>query len=82
MENQVAERGKNLYASRVRDLVERPENVGKIVALDVESADYEVDGDLLAAGDRVLARRPEASLWFTRIGYNAAFAVGGTLTRG
>ena len=55
---------------------------GKIVALDTQSADFELDTDLLTAGDRLRARHPEAAIWFTRVGYKTAFAVGGALTRG
>ena len=80
--HQLAQRGKSLYESQIRALVESPENVGKIVALDTQSADFELDSDLLLAGDRLRARHPEATIWFTRVGYKTAFAVGGALTRG
>lgn len=78
---QVSLQGKALYESQIRSRVELPENVGKIVALDTRSADFEVDSDLLTAGDRLRARHPEAAIWFTRVGYKTAFAVGGALTR-
>jgi hypothetical protein len=80
--NQIADRGKSLYDSQIRALVEFPENVGKIVALDTQTADFELDSDLLLAGDRLRARHPEASVWFVRVGYKTAFAVGGALTPG
>ena len=72
---QIAQLGKALYESQVRARVELPENVGKIVALDTQSNDYELDTDLLTAGDRLRARHPEAAIWFTRVGYKTAFAV-------
>ena len=78
----LAELGKALYESQIRFQVELPENLGKIVALDTQSADFELDTDLLKAGDRLRARHPEAAIWFTRVGYKTAFAVGGALTRG
>ena len=78
----LAERGKSLYESQIRSRVELPENVGKIVALDTQSADFELDSDLVAAGDRLRERHPDAAIWFTRVGYKTAFAVGGALTRG
>jgi hypothetical protein len=80
--NLIAETGKSLYASQIRALVERPENIGKIVALDTQTADFELDSDLLVAGDRLRERHPEAIIWFTRVGYKTTFAVGGALTRG
>ena len=75
----LAELGKALYELQIRAHVELPENVGKIVALDTQSADFELDADLLTAGDRLRARHPEAAIWFTRVGYKTAFAVGGVL---
>lgn len=78
----LAECGKSLYESRIRALVEFPENVGKIVALDTQTADFEINSDLILAGDRLRKRHPEAAIWFTRVGYKTAFAVGGALTRG
>ena len=78
----LAELGKSLYESQVRSRVELPENVGKIVALDTQSADFELDSDLVVAGDRLRERHPDAAIWFTRVGYKTAFAVGGALTRG
>lgn len=44
---------------------------GKILVLDIESGDYEIDADLLAASDRLQARRPGAFEYTFRIGYPA-----------
>ena len=44
---------------------------GKILVLDVESGDYEVDADLLAASDRLQDRRPGVFEYTFRIGYPA-----------
>ena len=43
-------------------------NEGKFVAIDIETGAYEVDGDELAASDRLLARLPNAQIWLRRIG--------------
>jgi hypothetical protein len=75
-------RGKELYEQRVRLLVETPDNLGKIVSIDIESGDFEVDEDLLKATDRLLIRHPGAPIWGERIGYDAVFALGaGSLSR-
>ena len=63
-----AERGRVIYDSQVRQLVEA-DNRGKIVAIDIDTADFEVGETTLAAADRLLARHPEAQLWFVRVGY-------------
>lgn len=41
---------------------------GKFVLIDIDSGDYEVDADEIAASDRLLIRRPNAQTWLARIG--------------
>lgn len=78
---EIARRGQELYQKSLRDKVETDENIGKLVSIDIETGDYEIDDDLIAAGRRLLARHPDAALWTERIGYNAVYSLGGTLTR-
>ena len=80
-DNAVEQRGREFYEGTIRAQVETEANIGKIVSIDVNSGDYEVDADLLTAGDRLLARHSDAAIWGERIGYDAVYAVGGTLTR-
>ena len=54
---------------------------GKILVLDIESGDYEVDADLLAASDRLQARRPGAFEYAFRVGYPAVGKLRGYLKR-
>ena len=49
---------------------------GKILVLDIESGDYEVDADWLTASDRLQARRPGAFEYAFRIGYPAVVTLG------
>ena len=77
----VGERGQDIYESRLRTLLETEENIGRIVSIDVESGDYEIADDLVAAGRRLQQRRPDARMYGKRIGYNAVYAVGGSLNR-
>lgn len=62
-----ARRGDEIYERNIRPLVEAG-NEGKYVAIDIETGDYEVDADELAASDRLLARLPEAQIWLRQIG--------------
>lgn len=78
---EITRRGNELYEQRIRPLVETRENIGKIVSIDIETGDYEVGDDLIATGDRLFARHPGAALYGARIGYNAVFALGGSLVR-
>lgn len=68
--------GHLLYESQFRRKVETAENVGKIIAIDLNSSDYEIDSDLLRAGKQLRARHPNARLWCERIGYDAVYALG------
>ena len=78
---EIARRGKELYEQRLRPQVETDENIGKIISIDIESGDYAIDDDLLKAAHRVLDRHPDAALWMQRIGYDAVYAFGSSLTR-
>jgi hypothetical protein len=78
---EIGQRGQEIYEKKLRDRVETVENIGKIISIDVDTGDYEIDDDLIKAGDRVLARHPGASLYGVRIGYDAVYAVGGSLTK-
>ena len=78
---EVARRGKSFYAETIRAQVETPENIGKMVIIDVETGDYEVEDSGLASARRLHARRPDAELYGIRIGYRAADAIGGAMER-
>ena len=65
----------------MRFKVETKENIGKIVSIDIETEDYEIDDDPLITGRRLQAKHPDATICGKRIGYNAVFAIGGTLVR-
>ena len=62
-----ARMGNEIYENRIRPLVEEG-NKGKIVAIDLDSGDYELNHDELAAYQRLTERRPDAQIWFVRIG--------------
>lgn len=78
---EIGRRGQEIYEQRLRALVETEDNVGKIISIDVESGDYEIADDLLSAGRRLQQRHPDALMYGKRIGYNAVYAVGGSLVR-
>jgi len=78
---EIDRRGAEIYEEQLRIRVETPENIGRIISIDVESGDYAIADDLISAGDRVRARHPDAPMYAARIGYDAVFALGGALTR-
>jgi hypothetical protein len=80
-DQEISQRGKEIYEKQIRARVETPENIGKLISIDIESGDYEIDEDLLLSCRCLEARRKNAVLWTERIGFNAVYAVGGTLAK-
>jgi hypothetical protein len=70
-----ARRGDEIYETQVRSQVEEG-NYGKIVAIDIETGAFEMAKDSLTASDRLLARYPDAQIWFVRIGHRAVHRIG------
>jgi hypothetical protein len=75
-----ARRGDEIYATQVRSQVEAG-NQGKIVAIDLETGDFEVDASEIAACDRLEARHADAQIWIVRIGSRHVRRLGGRAKR-
>jgi hypothetical protein len=73
-----ARRGDEIYESQVRPQVEEGDR-GKIVAIDIETGDYEVDASEITACDRLEARYPDAQIWIVRIGSRHVRRFGGRI---
>lgn len=80
-DEEITQRGKELYQNSIRLRVETLENIGKIISINVETGEYEIDDDLLVTSLRLRTKQADAALWTERIGFNAVYAVGGTLVR-
>ena len=78
---ELGRQGNDLYEREIRQRVEIPENIGKLVSIDVHSGDFEVGEDVLDMTDRLQSRHTNAEIWTKRIGFNAVYAIGGTLSR-
>ena len=70
-----ARRGQTIYEQQVRAQVEEG-NSGRIVAIDIETGEFEVADDPLAASDQLFARCPDAQPWLIRIGHHALHRFG------
>jgi hypothetical protein len=79
--DEIARRGEEIYTQRLHSIVETDENLGKIIVIDVETGDYEIDDDGLAANRRAMAKHPGAALYGLRIGYDVVETFDGELTR-
>jgi hypothetical protein len=70
-----AQRGDLIYQTQIRPQVEA-DNHGKIVAIDIETGDFEVDNSPMIAVDKLYERKPNAQPWVIRIGHRAVFRFG------
>lgn len=76
----IGQRARELY-ERLRPRVETPPNVGKLIVIDVESGDYEIDEQGIESSRRLQARHPGAMLYALRIGYRTVESFGGVRER-
>lgn len=80
-DEEIIQRGQELYEHQIRPQVETAENIGKLISINVETGDYEIGDDLLVTSRRLQAKQPDAAIWAERIGYDAVYAIGGSLVR-
>jgi hypothetical protein len=74
--DEVVDRGEEIYAREIRDKVEA-DHRGKFLAIDVLTGSYELGEDDLTACRRLLAHHPDAKIYGLRVGYPAAYRIGG-----
>ena len=78
--DEVAQRGTQLYETRIRRLVEAG-NIDRYLAIDVNTGDYAVADRRYDAAIAVKQRHANAQIWLIRIGHIAAASFGGGDTR-
>jgi hypothetical protein len=78
---EVATRANKLYADEIRSIVEREENIGKMVVIDAETGEYAVDKSGIHSAIALKAKNPNARLFTIWIGYDVAVAFGGNIDR-
>ena len=82
--SEISRQGHLLYEQKLRQKVETEANIGGIIVMDVNTGHYEIDSDGIQANRRLRERCPDTDpycLFAIRIGYDAVFAIGSTLTR-
>ncbi len=70
-----ARRGGEIYQQRVRPQVEAG-NFGKIVAIDIETAEYALGENIMAAAQPLLDHNADAQIWVVRVGHRAVHHIG------
>ena len=73
---EVAKKGKAIYQERIKPLVD-PLHCGKFLVIDVDTGDYEIGERMILASKKLRERRPEAITYGVRIGFLAAYRMGG-----
>jgi hypothetical protein len=63
-----ARRGDEIYERDIRPRM-RSEDDWKVVAIEIETGDYEIGKDEIDAPHRLRARHPDAPFWFRRVGF-------------
>jgi len=76
-----AQRGQTFYEQEIQPHV-IDKDVGKFVAVDIETGIYEIDSDDYTATERLLQRQPTAQIWLCRVGHRTTYRIGGYPSRG
>ena len=74
---EVAAQATQLYTNGVQQKVETPDNIGKMLTIDIETGDYHIDKNGVEGMMLLKTKRPTARLFTLRIGYSGAFCFGG-----
>ena len=69
---EIVRRGEQLYDQQIRAHVE-PQHRGRIIVINIETGDYEIDNSTLPAARRAQANDPDAALYSKRIGFDAVY---------
>src|SRR5437763_16290941 len=75
-----ARRGDAIYEKEILPKL-AAKDVGKFLAIDIESGDYESAADELKTDDKLLARRTAAQIWMVRVGYASTHRFGSRQAR-
>ncbi len=71
-----AQKGDRIYENQIRSLVEK-EYIGHIVAIDIETGNYEIAEDTMTATRQLRQRIPDSQTWVIKIGERTVHKFGG-----
>ncbi len=78
---ETARLGDEIYESHIRRQVEA-DHRGKVVAIDVETGNWAIGEDEIAATDRLVTQCPDGhDIWCLRVGYRSLYSFGGGFLR-
>ncbi len=70
---EAAHLGREIYVKDIKPLM-KEEDIGKFVAIDVDTGDYEMDVRVADALHRLKVRHPDSALTAQRVGYRTPFS--------
>ena len=77
---EIGKRATEIYKRSIRSQVE-PEFNGKIIAIDVDTGEYEIDEDILSSTKRLKERCPNGTFFALRVGFDVVYALSGAKLR-
>lgn len=72
---EIAQHGQCLYEQKIQSQLAESET-GKFLVLDIETGQYEIDTDEMAALKRAKEKNPNAALYLLRVGSETAYKFG------
>jgi len=72
---EIAHRGDEIYERVIRPHVEGS-HYGKVVAIDINSEEYEIADNVLLAVRALRARVPNPEVWCVRVGHDSLYRIG------
>ena len=72
---EVVRLGREIYEHKIRAHVEASHD-GEFVVVDLTTGAWKIDEDDVVASERILAKNPDAVLYFARVGRRAAYRLG------
>ena len=78
---ETARLGDEIYESQIRHKVEADHH-GEVVAIDVDTGNWAIGEDEIAATDRLLSQHPDGhDIWCLRVGFRSLYSLGGGFLR-
>jgi Cysteine-rich CPCC len=82
---QIYEIGERIYTEKLREILETPENIRKMIIVEIETGDYEIDKEWSRTGgletlERIKMRHPEGIFYGKCIGYLVAEKIPGVVS--
>ena len=71
---EIGPKAREIYESKIRHLVEAG-NYGRLVAIDVDSGEYELGDELLGPANILRKRIPTSNTFTIRIGFDAVCSI-------